>query len=75
MKVEFECRRISQTESEKTIIYAVRFRSKQGHTLILTDVSSAITEGYQIGSKITCEIKNPQTVLEEIHEAIENEAS
>jgi hypothetical protein len=64
LKVDFECTSISQIENEKTTIYKVRFKSKQGHTLILSDVSSAILEGYSIGSKIAADIINPQTTLE-----------
>lgn len=63
--MEFECRRKTKTESDKGIIYKVRLRSTEGHTLTLASLSSDIFRGYTIGEKITVEITNPQTTLEE----------
>ncbi|MBA7496186.1 hypothetical protein ES702_06784 [subsurface metagenome] len=63
--MEFECLRKLKTESDKGVIYKVRFRSKEGHELILRGLSSEIFQGHTIGAKITVEITNPQTVLEE----------
>lgn len=63
--MEFECRSKIKTESDKGIIYKVRFRSREGHELILKSLTSDIFEGYQIGEKIRVQITNPQTTLEE----------
>lgn len=63
--MEFECTRKSKLESTRGIIYRIRFRSKEGHELILSDISAAHLEGYIIGSKINVEITNPQKTLTE----------
>ena len=63
--MEFECRRKLKTESDKGVIYKVRFRSKEGHELILSGLTSEIFQGHTIGDTITVEITNPQTTLEE----------
>lgn len=63
INVEFECRRKIKTESDKGTIYKVRFRSREGHELILASLSFDIFEGYQIGTKITVDITNPQTIF------------
>ena len=63
--MEFECRRKLKTESDKGIIYKIRFRSREGHELILSSLTSDIFQGYNIGEKITVELTNPQKTLEE----------
>lgn len=63
--MEFECVRKSKNESTRGLLYTVRFRSKEGHVLVLQDVSPSFCEGYMIGSKITVDIKNPQKTLKE----------
>jgi len=63
--MDFECRRKLKTETDKGIIFKVRFRSKEGHELILAGLSSDIFQGYNIGEKINVTISNPQTTLKE----------
>ena len=62
--MDFECRRKLKTETDKGILYKVRFRSKEGHELTLVGLSSDIFQGYSIGEKINVTIANPQTTLE-----------
>ena len=65
MKTNFECKSKTKTESDKGIIYKVRFVSKDGYVLTLRGLSSEIFQGYMIGENITVEIMNPQTTLSE----------
>lgn len=64
-EIDFRVVARTKTETEKEgTIYRVRFRSSEGHTLVLRAHDEAIFHSYPLGETITVEIRNPQTTLE-----------
>jgi hypothetical protein len=49
---------------KKGLIYSVKLKSDEGHTLTLKGDSSDIFKGYPKGSTVEVEIKNEQKTLE-----------
>jgi len=53
----------STRETASGVIYEVRLQSKSGHRLVLRADSSAIFEGYVIGSFVDISVGKEQTTL------------
>jgi len=64
-EIEFRVVARAKTETEKEgTIYQIRFKSSEGHRLILRSPDEAALYGFALGETITLEIKNPQKTLE-----------
>jgi len=65
IEIEFNvvARTKSETEKEGTV-YQVRFKSNEGHRLVLRSPDEAALYGFALGETITIKIKNPQKTLE-----------
>jgi hypothetical protein len=65
VEIDFRVVARAKTETEKEgTIYKVRFKSSEGHRLILRSPDEAALYGFALGETITIEIKNPQKTLE-----------
>lgn len=63
--IDFRVVARTKTETEKEgTVYRVRFKSSEGHKLILRAHDKAIFHSYPLGETITVEIRNAQRTLE-----------
>ena len=64
MEIDFRVIARARTETEKKgMIYQVRFKSSEGHKLVLRSPDEAALHGFGLGESITVQLTNPQTTL------------